>query len=46
MIKNDRLNKSIGLQNVVAEAHALAAACTLAAARDKLAIPVMSFTEH
>jgi hypothetical protein len=35
------------LQNIVAEAHALAAARALvAAARNKLAIPVMSFTEH
>jgi hypothetical protein len=34
------------LQDVVAEANALAAARTLDAARNKLAIPVMSFTEH
>jgi hypothetical protein len=34
------------LQDVVAEAHGLATARALAAARDKLAIPAMSFTEH
>ncbi len=34
------------LQNVIAEAHALAATRTLAAGRDKFAILVMSFTEY
>jgi hypothetical protein len=34
------------LQDVVAEAHALAATSALATVRDKLAIPAMSFTEH